>query len=68
MVQDTYSAQGMLEVYMDTIYGLGNSIQGKPKKVFHLQRLGSTVVFAVDESRRLFTAYASSEVGFDNYA
>ena len=65
MVQDTHTAQGVLEVYMDTIYALGNAIQGKPKKVFHLDKLGSTVVFAVDESRRLLTVYASSQVGFD---
>jgi hypothetical protein len=64
VVQDTKDAQGMLEVYMDTIHGLGKAIQGKPKKVFHLQKLGSTVVFAVDESRRLLTVYASSEVRF----
>ena len=50
---------------MDTIYALGNAIQGKPKKIFHLDKLGSTVVFAVDESRRLLTVYASSKVGFD---
>jgi hypothetical protein len=65
VVQDTEDAQGMLMVYMDTIHGLGNAIQGKPKKIFHLQKLGSTVVFAVDESRRLLAVYASSEVGFD---
>ena len=64
MVQDTQDTQGMLEVYMDTIHGLGNAIRGKPKKAFHLQKLGSTVVFAVDESRRLLAVYASSEVRF----
>ena len=62
MVQDTQDAQGLLEVYMDTIHALGNAIQGKPKKVFHLQKLGSTMLFAVDESKRLLTVYASSAV------
>ena len=62
MVRDTQDAQGLLEVYMDTIHALGNAIQGKPKKVFHLQKLGSTVLFAVDESKRLLIVYASSEV------
>lgn len=65
MVQDTQDAQGLLEVYMDTIHALGNAIQGNPKKVFHLQKLGSTVLFAVDESKRLLTVYASSEVGLN---
>jgi len=65
VVQDTQDAQGILEVYMDTIHGLETAIQGKPKKVFHLQKLGSTVLFAVDESKRLLTVYASSEVGFN---
>ena len=65
MVQDTQDAQGKLGVYMDTIHGLGNAIHGRPKKVFHLQKLGSTVVFAVDESKRLLAVYASSEVVFD---
>ena len=65
VVQDTHTAQGTLEVYMDTIYALGSAIQGKPKKIFYLDKLGSTVVFAVDESRRLLTVYASSKVVFD---
>ena len=65
MVQDIQDAHGMLEVYMDTIHALGNAIQGKPKKAFHLQKQVSTVLFAVDESKRLLTVYASSEVGLD---
>ena len=65
MVQDTQDAHGMLEVYMDTIHALGIAIQGKPKKVFHLQKQVSTILLAVDESKRLLTVYASSEVGFN---
>jgi len=65
VIQDTQGARGILEVYMDTIHALGNAIQGKPKKEFHLQKLGSTVLFAVDESKRLLTVYASSEVGLN---
>jgi hypothetical protein len=61
VVQD---AQDMLGVYMDTIRGLKNAIQRKPRKVFHLQKLGSTILFAVNESRRLLAIYASSEVKY----
>jgi len=55
-----------LNVYLDTVYGLGTAVKSKPKKVFHSQKLGPNPLFALDEAKRILVIYASDEVSIRN--
>jgi len=55
-----------LNVYLETLDGLGNAVKAKPKKIFHSDRLGSNLLFALDEVTRILVIYASVEVRIRN--
>ena len=60
--------QGDLNVYLDTIFGLENAVNSKPKKIFKANRLGSHILFALDEAKRILVIYTSDEVRIETAA
>ena len=47
---------------MDTIFRLGNAVNSKPKKMFHAHKLGTNILFSLDEAKRILVIYAGDEV------
>lgn len=52
-----------MDVYMSCNSTLDETLRDRPKKTFHLSKLGQDPLFAVDESRRLLVVYGNCEVG-----
>ena len=55
-----------MNVYLEALYDLGNAVKAKPKKIFHSNRLGSNLLFALDEVTQILVIYASVEVRIRN--
>ena len=49
-----------MNVYLDTLYGLGKAVKAMPKKISN--KLSSNPLFALDEANRILVIYASDEV------
>jgi len=64
--QGVQDPQGVWNVYLDTISGLGNAVKLEAKKIFHSEKLGSNPLFALDEAKRILVIYASDEVRIRN--